>query len=40
MAARLSQVFGGSAEIWLEQQAQYDLHWFDGPAEVNRLKFA
>jgi antitoxin HigA-1 len=25
MAVRLSQVFGGSAESWLTQQAQYDL---------------
>ncbi len=25
MALRLSKVFGGSAESWLTQQAQYDL---------------
>jgi addiction module HigA family antidote len=25
MAVRLSKVFGGSAESWLVQQAQYDL---------------
>jgi len=25
MAVRLSEVFGGSAESWLTQQAQYDL---------------
>ena len=25
MAVRLSQVFGGGAEIWLTQQAHYDL---------------
>jgi addiction module HigA family antidote len=25
MAARLEKVFGGSAESWLVQQAQYDL---------------
>jgi len=25
MAVRLSKVFGGSAENWLVQQAQYDL---------------
>jgi addiction module HigA family antidote len=25
MAIRLSQVFGGSAESWITQQAQYDL---------------
>ena len=25
MAVRLSQVFGGSAESWIVQQAQYDL---------------
>jgi addiction module HigA family antidote len=25
MAVRLSKVFGGSAEIWITQQAHYDL---------------
>ena len=25
MAVRLSKVFGGSAQTWLTQQAQYDL---------------
>jgi antitoxin HigA-1 len=25
MAVRLSKVFGGSAETWLTEQAQYDL---------------
>src|SRR5208337_2216834 len=25
MAVRLSKVFGGSAEVWLTQQAHYDL---------------
>ena len=25
MAVRLSEVFGGSAETWLTQQAHYDL---------------
>jgi antitoxin HigA-1 len=32
MAVRLSQVFGGSAESWVTQQAQYDL------AQVRRDK--
>ena len=34
MAVRLSKVFGGSAESWLVQQAQYDL----ARVRVNRLK--
>ena len=34
MAVRLSQVFGGSAESWLVQQAQYDL----AQVRVDRLK--
>ena len=29
MAVRLSKVFGGSAESWLVQQAQYDLAQLD-----------
>ena len=29
MAVRLSKVFGGSAESWLVQQAQYDLAQVD-----------
>ncbi len=32
MAVRLSQVFGGSAESWLTQQAHYDL------TQVRRIK--
>src|SRR5271163_120286 len=34
MAVRLSKVFGGSAESWLVQQAQYDLAQLD----TNHLK--
>src|SRR5438552_6947624 len=35
MAVRLSKVFGGSAESWLVQQAQYDLaHGSRRPAET------
>jgi addiction module HigA family antidote len=34
MAIRLSQVFGGSAESWLIQQAQYDL----AQVPPNRIK--
>jgi addiction module HigA family antidote len=34
MAIRLSQVFGGSAESWLVQQAQYDL----AHARADRIK--
>jgi addiction module HigA family antidote len=34
MAVRLSQVFGGSAESWLIQQAQYDL----SRVRVDRLR--
>jgi addiction module HigA family antidote len=36
MAVRLSQVFGGSAQSWLIQQAQYDLAQV--PAGSIRLK--
>ena len=36
MAVRLSKVFGGSAESWLVQQAQYDLAHV--PAERLKLK--
>lgn len=36
MAVRLSKVFGGSAESWLIQQAQYDLAHV--PAERIKLK--
>ena len=34
MAVRLSKVFGGSAESWLVQQAQYDL----AHVRANRIK--
>ena len=34
MAVRLSQVFGGSAESWVIQQAQYDL----AQVQVDRIK--
>ena len=34
MAVRLSKVFGGSAESWLTQQAQYDL----AQVRVDRIK--
>jgi addiction module HigA family antidote len=34
MAVRLSKVFGGSAEGWLVQQAQYDL----AQVRADRLK--
>jgi addiction module HigA family antidote len=36
MAIRLSQVFGGSAESWVTQQAQYELAQI--PAGQIRLK--
>jgi addiction module HigA family antidote len=36
MAVRLSKVFGGSAESWLVQQAQYDLAQV--PADRMKLK--
>jgi antitoxin HigA-1 len=36
MAVRLSKVFGGSAESWLIQQAQYDLAQV--PADRLKLK--
>lgn len=36
MAVRLSKVFGGRAESWLIQQAQYDLAHV--PAEQIKLK--
>ena len=39
MAVRLSQVFGGSAESWLVQQARYDLAHVR-PIELKRLKLA
>ena len=41
MAVRLSKVFGGSAESWLVQQAQYDLaHVQAGKLKLKRLQFA
>ena len=41
MAVRLSQVFGGSAESWLTQQAQYQLaHVRADRIKLNRLKLA
>lgn len=41
MAVRLSRVFGGSAESWLVQQAQYDLaHVRAGRMKLKRLKIA
>ncbi len=39
MAVRLSKVFGGSAESWLIQQAQYDLAHVDaGHLKLKRLE--
>jgi addiction module HigA family antidote len=39
MAVRLSKVFGGSAESWLVQQAQYDLsHVRAGDLDLKRLQ--
>jgi addiction module HigA family antidote len=41
MAVRLSKVFGGSAEGWLVQQAQYDLaHVRADRMKLKRLKVA
>ena len=41
MAVRLSKVFGGSAESWLVQQAQYDLaHVRAHRLRLKRLKIA
>jgi addiction module HigA family antidote len=41
MAFRLSQVFGGSAQSWLLQQAQYDLaHLPTGHLKLKRLEMA
>ena len=41
MAVRLSRVFGGNAESWLVQQAQYDLaHVRADRIKLKRLKFA
>ena len=41
MAVRLSKAFGGSAECWLTQQAQYDLaHIRTDRIKVKRLELA
>ena len=41
MAVRLSKVFGGSAETWLLQQAQYDLAQVRADRiKLKRLEFA
>ncbi len=41
MAVRLSKVFGGSAESWLVQQAQYDLaHVRVDEMKLKRLELA
>ena len=41
MAVRLSKVFGGNAESWLVQQAQYDLaHVRAGQMKLQRLRVA
>ena len=41
MAVRLSKVFGGSAQSWLVQQAQYDLaHVRSDTIRLKRLKVA
>ena len=41
MAVRLSKVFGGSAESWLVQQAQYDLaHVAAHRIKLKRLEVA
>ena len=41
MAVRLSKVFGGSAESWLVQQAQYDLAQVRADRiKLKRLEFA
>ena len=40
MAVRLSKVFGGSAEGWLVQQAQYDLAQVPtGRLKLKRVEF-
>jgi addiction module HigA family antidote len=41
MAIRLSQVFGGSAESWITQQAHYDLAQIPaGQIQLKRLAVA
>ena len=41
MAVRLSKVFGGSAESWLVQQAQYEVaHVRAGRIKLKRLEVA
>jgi plasmid maintenance system antidote protein VapI len=38
MAIRLSKAFGGSAESWITQQAQYDLWQALQKADVIKVK--
>jgi plasmid maintenance system antidote protein VapI len=41
MAIRLSQVFGGGAQSWITQQAQYDLAQIPvGRIQLKRLAVA
>lgn len=41
MAVRISKAFGGTAEGWLMQQAQYDLaHVQPNSIKIKRLKIA
>ena len=41
MAVRLEKVFGGTAETWLSQQAQYDLaHVHRDRIKLKRLEIA
>lgn len=41
MALRLEQAFGGSAECWLVQQAQYELAHFERKyLKLSRLRVA
>jgi antitoxin HigA-1 len=41
MAVRLENIFGGSAESWLVQQAQYDLaHVYRDRIKLKRLEIA
>jgi plasmid maintenance system antidote protein VapI len=38
MAIRLSKAFGGSAESWITQQAQYDLWQATQRIDVTKVK--
>ena len=38
MAIRLSKAFGGSAESWITQQAQYDLWQASQRTDVTKVK--